>query len=301
MAAAPVVLVARPGQQEMLQAICSRVEIAGILNPVRARLKDAPAPVLTDRTDLLATARICCFLTPYPRLRQDLESCLAHRIHVLSAGPVAFTRAESDRVRQLIEQHRVHLEWGHQHRFSPLFQTLKEQRQEPGFGNPVYLRQVGGGGQGLLPAWWAACQALEQARELLESGLQGLHIAARRKGRQHHIVLTGAMANRASVQLVVAPVHLSPSSDVLLLGSGGMLSSDSVANAPALIGQHGVDLYAHPTLIPEPAWLQHFLSQVEEPEPPRPDWTELTLQHRILRAIRQALRHGQPFQVSLPQ
>ena len=67
-----VVLVAQADQQAMLPAICSRIEIAGVFNPSRAQLTEAPVPVLADRAELMARAQICCFLFPYPDLKQDL-------------------------------------------------------------------------------------------------------------------------------------------------------------------------------------------------------------------------------------
>ena len=294
-----VVLVAQADQQELLQAICSRIEIAGVFNPSRAHLAEAPVPVLADRTELMARARICCFLFPYPDLKQDLITCLEQGIHVLSAGPVAFSRRGFDLACQLARQHRLNLHLGGRHLFSLLFQTFSEQSRKPAFGNPVYLRHVRGGGNGLLPAWWATCEALALAQSLLSSNPQKLYITASRKGRQHHVALTGAMDNKANTQLVVAPVHPPLHHDIILLGSGGMLSSDTLANAPLLMGQNHVELQPHPALYPEPDWLLDFLGQLERPEPVLPDWSALNLQHRLLRTIRKSLRQQQPLQIAL--
>lgn len=301
MAQMPLALIARPAQKEALLALCDRLEIAGVLNPTRSNLSGLPAPVFTDMGDLhrQVSPAVCCFLTPYADLKRDLFDCLERRVHVLSAGPLSLSRGEFDGAVQAAREGGVHLRIGGRYLFSPLYRTLLERRQAPAFGNPVYLRHVTGGGDGLLPAWWAACEALDQAGGLLGAALRNLHVAARREGRKYHLTLTASMANRANAQLVVAPVHLPISSDLTLLGSGGLLFADSVSHASTVIKPGGVRLHPNVNLYPDAAWLEDFLGRLDGPEPQASDG--FTVQNAVLRSIRQAARRQAPVRVKLPR
>ena len=302
MAEYPLVLSARRGQQDTVEAICRQVEVAAVVTPVGAQLRGLPVPVFADWDSLQRSVKpaACCFLAPYAGLKQDLLGCLDRQVHVLLAGPVPLPDAELEQMGQRARERRVHARFGGQHCFSPRHRALSEQSRKPSFGDPVYLRQVCGGGQGLLPTWWAACDGLAQAQDLLDSGIRQLHVAACRQGRGHHITITGAFANRANLQLVVAPVH--PPSDpyCMLLGSGGVLTSPGTANAALVTGRDRISLRPHPDLLPEPAWIAHFLQRLDGSEPSLPEWPALALQNAVLRAVRQALRQGRVVGVSLP-
>jgi hypothetical protein len=299
MAHPAVVLVALPTQQKMLQALCAQVDIAAVINPTRAVMRDVPVPVFADWATLEqhATPGACCFLTPYSTLKKDLSRCLDQGIHVLSAGPVSLTRAEFDEARKK----QVQLHFGGPHPFSRLFQQLKEQRQKPEFGQPVYLRLVQGGGSSLQAAWWSVCDALSQARDLLDSNLKEVYVTATKQGGKYHISLTGATASRANIQLVVAPIALSLYPDITFLGSGGLLSNRSMASAPLLIGQDGLEFHPHPNHHTEPSWLVDFLDKIEAADPTSADWSVLSLHHRVLGAVRSSLRQKRPIQVKLPR
>jgi len=294
-----IALVASPAQRDLVQAIGSRLTLAGLLCPTPRPWSDAPAPVYPHIEALLGqtAAAICCFLVPYSSLKKDLVGSLERGTHVLGAGPVSLSRREYDHICRISRQGRVHFSWCGRHRHSLLHQALSLQRQKPSFGDPVYLRQISGSGPGRLPSWWAACQALEQAEDLLAARVQDLHLTAVRKGRRHHVALTAHMANRATAQLVIAPVPLPGDGDISLLGSGGLLSSDSLPRAPALITQQGVHLLPHPELHPEPSWLLDFAKKVDQSEIQLPDWSTLSFQKAVLRAMRQALQQGRPVQV----
>lgn len=301
MANTGVVLVAMPAQQSILQALCSQVEIAAVVNPTRAAMADLPVPVFADWPALedYTTPVACCFLTPYSALKKDLNRCLEKGIHVLSAGPVTLNRNEFETISKQVNDKQLELHFGGPHPFSGLFQQLKEQRQKPEFGQPVYLRLVQGKGSGLQTAWWSLCDALSQARDLLDSYLEEVYITAVKKGGKYHISLTGATANRANIQLVIAPLALSLYPDITLLGSGGLLSNRSITSAPLLIGQDGLEFHPHPNYHPEPAWLSDFLNKINAANATDLDRLDLSLHHQILRATRVSLRQKSPIHIKL--
>jgi predicted dehydrogenase len=285
----------------LVRAICDHTEIAAVLNLGRARLSLDPVPVLREMEEFLdcIVAGTCCYLSPGPSLKRGLLACVEHRVNVLSAGPISLSRSKFDYLCQSAVESKVRLSWGNQYPFSGLFQALHAQSRKPEFGNPVYLRQVRGGGQGLLSAWWAACESLDQALAILGAPLRNLLVAAFRQGSQHHVVLTVGAENQSNAQLVIAPVHLPFHHDITLLGTGGLLFSDGVSNASPLILQDRIQLHPHTDQYPEPAWLVNFLGQLDGPVPSLPDWSTLNLHNRILRAMRQALRQRHPIQVKM--
>lgn len=262
-----IALVAHPSQRELLRLLCSRLRITAVL--ARTRWQEAPASVFTQMRTLLDTCapRACIFLWPYPGMKEDALACLERQVPVLSAGPMDAL-----------------LRWGGQHRFSPLFQAAQAQRRSPDFGEPVYLRRVTGGGTGLHSAWWAACQALSEAQDLMEAPLVEVYVAACKAGQKHHLALSASFANRATAHLIAAPVYSSPSLELTLLGSGGLVFSDSAANAPAVISAEGARFLPPAFLHPEPAWIQDFLDHPDRPA------VNAALQLQLLCALRRALR-----------
>ena len=233
MARKPVALVAAAAQEEVVRSICGCTEIDAVLNLGRARLNLDPVPVLRDMEKLLdrAASGTCCFLHPFPALNRRLPAFASRKVHVLSAGPVSLSRRQYDQLCGSAGENHLRWSWGNRYRFSRLHQALQAQVRNPAFGNPVYLRQVRGGGHGLLSAWWSACEALDQARTLLGAPLRELLVAASRQGSQHHVVLTVSAANQSNAQLAIAPVHLPINHDITLLGSGG-LSSATACRTP---------------------------------------------------------------------
>lgn len=270
-----IALVAHPRQRDLVQLLVARLSLCAVYNPWRAAFARLPVPVYTDLPALLAAHApgAVCFLRPYPALEKDLAACLEGQVRVLSAGPAKLPASPL-------------WQWGGQHRHSPFFQQALTQRRLPSFGEPVYLRRLSGGGTDLLGAWWAACQLLAEARELVGAEPAQVQLAACREGRKHHLTLSVVFANRANAHLSVAPHYFSPSADLTLLGSGGLIFSDNTANAPQLIGSSGVHLCPPAFLHPEPAWIQHFLEGASAP-------SDEALPHQLLPAIRRALRLGQ--------
>ena len=298
MAARRVAVIASPAQRDVIQAIRLRLSLAGLFNPVRGHLKDSSVPVFADFDELLHRSRadICCFLFPYPSLEQDVSKALEREIHVLAAGPVARSRRRIERLLQTASRRQVRLSWENQHGYSPLYRELLAHSASDSFGDPVYLRQVGGGGDSLLSTWWAFCQALALARSLLSSRAEKLHVTATRAGHRYHAILTALMANRATAQLVVAPVPPSPIPDITLLGTGGLLSSGGLGNVPALITRNTVRLHPSPHQRPEPEWLLDFSQRLDQSDQPdQPD--ALDLQQNLLVALRRASRLGSPLQL----
>jgi len=264
-----IALAIHPAQRELLLLLCARLEVGALLNPTRRPLPGAPVPVFAGMGELLdhGAPRACVFLWPYPGLKEDALACLERGIPTLSAGPVPG----------------IALRWGGQHRFSPLFQAALAQRHSPEFGEPVYLRRLVAGGD-LQASWWAACQALAEARDLVDAPLAEIQVAACKEGRKHHLALSVSFANGAFAHLLAAPVHCSPSLDLTLLGSGGLAFSDSAANLPALVRKEGARLQPPAFLFPEPAWVQDFLDHLDQPAP------DCSFQMQLLGAGRRAAR-----------
>lgn len=278
-----IALVAHPSQQHLVSVLGRSLKISAILNPWRTPFRSAPAPVFSQLGALLAasTPEACCFLWPYRGLENDLSACLKRQIRVLSAGPAKLPASPL-------------WSWGGQHLHSPLFQTASDQRRSPAFGDPVYLRRLVGGGSDLLNAWWAACQLLAEARDLIGTETVDVQVAACREGRQHHLALSLAFANRATAHLIVAPHYFSPSLDLTLLGSGGLVFADHLANTPMLVCRGGMQTSPPAFLHPEPAWIHAFLDPATPPAVPRVNTPELAL----LRALRRALRLRQLVRVT---
>ena len=296
-----VALVAMPTQRETLLALCAQAEIAAVVNPTRAAMADLPVPVFADWFSLeeYITPAVCCFLSPYAALKKDLNRCLDKGIHVLSAGPIGLTHNEIETINKKANDKELVLHFGGPYPFSRLFQQLKEQRQKPEFGQPVYLRLVQGKGRGLQTAWWSLCDALNQACDLLDSQLEEVYVTAVKQDGKYHLSLTGTTANRANIQLAIAPLALSLYPDITLLGSGGLLSNRSISSAPILIGQDGLEFHPHPNYHPEPAWLSNFLNNINAANATDLDRLDLSLHHQILRAARVSLRQKSPIHIKL--
>lgn len=301
MAQMPLVLVISPTQKNALMALCAQLEIAAVLNPTGETLLDVPVPVFRSMADLCRQFKpaVCCFLTPYADFKRDFFDCLENQIHVLSAGPLILSKREMDLAIKALLGNAIHINIGNRYLFSPLYQALLKRSKVPDFGIPIYLRQVTGGGNNLLQAWWMACEALDQAKGLLGGELRDLHIAARRKGQKVYLTLTVSMANRASAHLVIAPVHLPISSDLILLGSGGMLSADSISNSSAIIKSDRVRIYSNPELYPDSAWLKESLGRISKSEFKSMDSLEFILHQAVLSSIRQAIKSQAPVRVNL--
>ncbi|MCC7265663.1 MAG: hypothetical protein IT369_24405 [Candidatus Latescibacteria bacterium] len=276
------VLVAHPQQAPVVRAVADALPLAAICNPWRTRFGDLPVPVHSDLRSLLAEhePEAVIVLRPYSGLESDLVLCEERQIRVLCAGPVALPPSP---LRQ----------WGGQSRHTPVITQALAQSRQPAFGQPVYLRRVAGGGGALLQSWWSACQLLDEAQALLGAPPIWVQLAAVRAAAKHHLVLTAAFANGANAHLVVSPYYFSPSTDLTLLGSGGLLFADTATNTPVAVHAGGSRFYQPASLYPEPAWIGAFLTGQDPPVTP----SDAALHHRLFAAIRQALRCGLPVPV----
>ena len=163
--------------------------------------------------------RVCAFLSPYAALRDDVRICHQAGVAVLCAGPVP----KAD----------LPIASGGVHRGSPLFAKALQQRRDPSFAEPVYLRLVAGvQGPGLLSAWWAACRQLALASDLLGETPSQVHLCANRHGRAYQVVLTATAPSGAALQLVVAPQPAL--AELTLLGRGGVISASAAHSGIAL-------------------------------------------------------------------
>ena len=286
-------LIAGPDQGEAIETLALSLQPVGLYNPTRSHLENA-VPLAASLPDLLQRdIEVCCILTPYPLLGGDVLACLDKGVHVVSAGPLALTSKEVAVPRP------GRLLCDDPHRHAPLDRNLIEQSRRPDFGEPVYLRQVLGGGANLWTAWWAAWRGLQRARRLLDAPLQSLHLAAYRSKGRFHLALTARMANRANAQVAVVPYGPPLHPDVHLLGTGGQISGHSPGNGPAFIGPAGLSFLAPRGMHPEAAWLAAILAQMDAPLKASAEAPDMG--RRLLRAIRSALRQERPVRVSLPR
>ena len=273
------VLVAHPRQAPVVRAVADALPLAAICNPWRTRFGTLPVPVHPDLRSLLTEHEPAAVivLRPYSGLEADLTLCGERQIRVLCAGPVALPPNPL-------------LQWGGQHRHTPVITQALTQTRQPAFGQPVYLRRVAGGGGDLRQSWWSACQLLDEAQALLGAPPTWVQLAAVRAEAKHHLVLTAAFANGANAHLVVSPHYFSPSTDLTLLGSGGLLFADPATNTPVAVHARGARFYQPAFVHPEPAWIGAFLTG----QAPPVTASDAALHRRLLPAIRQALRRGLP-------
>ncbi len=275
-------LIAHPSQAPVLRALARLYPDTAVCCLWRGAFPGVGLPVFRTLPDLLATHApgALCVLQPYPRLTAQLVNCLDQGIRVLSAGPSEGLPTPR-------------WQWGNQHLYSPLVLQALAQRRSAAFGEPVYLRRMVGGGTGLLPAWWAACQVLAEAWELLGPDPTWAQVAARRAGRSVHVVVSLSFANGANAHLSVAPCYFSPSADLTLLGSGGLVFSETAGNTPVVVRSVGAELHPPPYLFAETAWISAFLADELPPLAP----ALAGLQMKLLPALRRSLHTSGPEQL----
>lgn len=278
-----IALVAHPEQAALVRVVAQSLPVAAVCSPWRAAFPPtselASYRTLAALLDAHAVGAVV-FLRPYTRLAVDLAECDRRGLGSLAAGPVsAFPLRRC----------------GGQHRWAPLIRQAQVQAQRPTFGRPVYLRRVSGGGTDFDLAWWSACLLLDEARLLIGAAPDSVQVAASRAGGRHHLILSVAYANGAHAHLVVAPHYFSPSTDLTLLGSGGLLFSDPPANLPVAVHARGARLHQPAFLHPEPGWIRAYLAgEHREPDP-----ADLELHHQLRTVLRRALRTGFPEALTL--
>ena len=276
-----IALSAHPGLDPLVGQLVAALPIKGLYYPARRH----PSTALPFFSDLPAMLRatspgVCAFLSPYAALRDDVRTCLQADVAVLCAGPVP----KAD----------LPIAIGGIHRRSPLFTKALQQRRDPSFAEPVYLRLVAGVQEpGLLPAWWAACRQLAFASDLLGEAPAELHVCANRHGRAYQVVLTATAPSGAALQLVVAPQPVL--AELTLLGRGGVVAASAAHSGIALASTKGTHVVPDATAPPaELAWLRDFCEKKNLPSE-----HSGTSGQALLGGLRRALRTRQPVLVAL--
>ena len=276
-----IALSAHPALVPLVGQLAAALPIKGLYYPARQN-PDTDLPFFNDLPTMLqaTSPRVCAFLSPYADLHSDVHTCLQAGVAVLCAGPVP----KAD----------LPIASGGIHRGSPLFAKALQQRRDPSFAEPVYLRLVAGAPEpGLLPAWWAVCRQLAFASDLLNETPAQVHLCANRHGRAYQVALTATAPSGASIQLVVAPQPAV--TELTLLGRGGVISASSAHSGIALASTKGTHVVPDAATPPaELAWLRDFLANENAPSEHSGDSGQA-----LLSGLRRALRTRQPVLVKL--
>ena len=275
-----IALSAHPALAPLVGQLADALPIKGLYYPAR-RNPNTDLPFFSDLPTMLqeTSPRVCAFLSPYADLHNDVHTCLQTGVAVLCAGPVP--KADQP------------IATGGVHRGSPLFAKALQNRRDPSFAEPVYLRLVAGVQEsGLLPAWWAICGQLALATDLLGESLTQVHLCANRHGRAYQVVLTATAPSGASIQLVVAPQPAL--AELTLLGQGGVISASATHSGIALSSAKGTHVVPDETTPPaELAWLRDFCEKENSPSEHSGDSGQA-----LLSGLRRALRTRQPVLVA---
>ena len=276
-----IALSAHPALVPLVGQLAAALPIKGLYYPARQN-PSTDLPFFNDLPTMLqaTSPRVCAFLSPYADLHSDVHTCLQAGVAVLCAGPVP--KADFP------------ITSGGIHRGSPLFAKALQQRRDPSFAEPVYLRLVAGAPEpGLLPAWWAVCRQLAFASDLLNETPAQVHLCANRHGRAYQVALTAMAPSGASIQLVVAPQ--SALAELTLLGRGGVISASAAQSGIALASAKGTHVVPDAATPPaELAWLRDFLENENAPSEHSGDSGQA-----LLSGLRRALRTRQPVLVKL--
>ena len=255
-------------------------------------------PIIKDIASLLKTnPKLCCFLSPYQGLEDDLRRCLENGSHVLGAGPLFTSTTQYKHIQALAQKNGLHLQWNPMHIHSARHQTLLTQSRRSAFGTPVYLRQIRGNGHSLLAAWWATTALYDAAVDLLGTPSRLLVNAHTAANGYYQVVITLQTINEANAQLIVSPTSIPGEGHLSFLGSGAMLSDADPFATQTLI--------SNDTFLPAPdfpvhqAWLTNFIAQLSNPPKTYPDICQLEVYHRFLFAIEQAQTQHQAIDLAL--
>ena len=296
---ATLLIVGGPAQRDLLQAICRTVPIAAVLNPSRQRLDGLGALQVFSRwEEALETARpdLICILTPFGAMNETIMAGLRRGAHILTVGPLNLSSREQESLAAIAADTRGRLHVVDRLASSRLHQSLMTHRSRSEFGKPVYVRILRGGGTGVVAAWWGLWDMLGQSLDLLRSPLHTLSVVANRDRRSCHATATVTVRAGASGLLCVLPSSWSATPDILLLGTGGTISSQIAANAVAVLPAAGVPtLCFDESLYAEPEMLNGFLRSLDD-ETGAPDARaglaigQPPLAARLLRGLKKSLR-----------
>ena len=291
-----IALVAHPALGTLAGQLGDALPITGLYYPARSRPKDVTLPFFADLTAMLegTGARVCAFLSPYAGLAKDIGVCLEAGVDVLCAGPVP--KLDLAAARKAHTQTGVRLSLGGIHHSAPHFTKAYQQRLNPFFDQPVYLRLIAGAqGPGLLPTWWAVCSQWALALDLLGEVPANLHLSANHQGRAYQVALTAAAPSGAIIQLVIAPQRTLMV--LTLLGRGGLISASATQDGVALANAQTTQI-VHDAMPPaELAWLRDFNDKKDPPA--TTDGSPREYGAIMLRGLRQALRQRQPVLLAL--
>jgi hypothetical protein len=279
-----------PTDHPLLSTLSAHCDIAALLWPSVQPVDQISIPAFTKTSALLEAAapEACVFIQPYPDAKLDALALLAAQIPVYSVGPLDFS--PNDTATLTRSQSPSRYICGGLFKHDPKHTELMRQCNNVDFGRGVFLRATTGGGTSLLRAWWQLDALLNQSMDLFGSNKGSLYLSAQQSDSNFHLNLQINFSNGAHAQLTVAPTQLGPAPDLLLLGSGGLLSLPLTGNDPVLLGPNG---YAPLHLGPSPLvpWLHHVQSA---PIPPVP-----TFSYHLLQTIKQVLEQGRPQKFAL--
>jgi predicted dehydrogenase len=226
----------------------------------------------------------CVFLYPYRDMQQDALVLLEAGITVFCSGPLGLSAGQFEHIQRDLQS--SHLATSGVYRFDPGHAALKAQREQAAFGEPVFMRAFAGGGDSFHALWWRLYDLLERTLDLIGSPLRSAYIAVNRGGTAHQAVLHAQFAGGAQAQLTVAPSGPPHPADLLLLGSGGLVSLPITSNQALLLEGHGHSL-CPTTQPPVVDWLHHALVS-PDPHSPEP------LGRALLLAMRHSLHEKAP-------
>ena len=148
-----------------------------------------------------------------------------------------------------------------------------------------------------MPAWWAACEAINQCKDLLSASIEKITVTAHGAKGVYHANITMRLTNRSNAQLTITPIPLDDSHDYILLGSGGLLYYDSLENMSGIKTRKGFQTIDRDSGIDIARWINHSLDGVNGSDHHESQANNLKQQRKILSALRTAHRKKSPVQL----
>ena len=286
-----ICLVAGRNQGELVEDLCrtcpSVVSVAGPVRPLSGIEMFDDLPQALDGVG----ADIVCLLSPSRDTGDQVMAAISKGAHVLCRGLPATSAAALEELLSAAHRGGVALSWNEVSSYSPLHRRLLEGSAELAFGSPVFLRSMVDGNPGsLLAVWWALSSALAQARSLVAAPPSRLHVTAALSRRRCTGTATVAFENRASAQLTAVPAPL-VEGDVMLVGTGGILSYEPSVNRLVTFGGSARTVRTHRSVRPEPEWLRSFADRIDNGQPgDYPEVADATAELQLLAGLRKAQR-----------
>ena len=295
MSARAAILVCSSSQRDLARTLGLSLPVAGVVAVGRGRLPELQVDQFPDLdTALREDADCVCILAPYSDMAADVRRGLENGCSVLTAGPLDLDAAGYGELEKLRQNGHQRLKIGGRHRFSDVFRAVSEQHGNRDMGESVYMRCIGSSSGSLLSCWWALCEMLDQAVELLGSDVRQQYVTATRRGNSCHALLTAVMSNRASAQLVALPAAFPCNGELSLLTTAGLLTSRAASEGIVGADRAGLTLYpeAAPSLAPETRWVRAFV-EAKQSEKRWPDAEIAGAYRALLKALRTSLRRHQ--------